>query len=80
MTAPTGIARAWQGCSLVLTHEGQVWPISLLVDAMYETAWGPYQKGNTHYYISSGLGIWGGKYRIGTRSEYIVATIVEKHS
>ena len=62
------------------THEGQVWPISLLVDAMYEKAWGPYQKGNTHYYISSGLGIWGGKYRIGTRSEYIVATIVEKHS
>ncbi len=57
------------------THEGQVWPISLMVNAMYEKAWGPLQKGNTRYYISSGLGIWGGKYRIGTRSEYIVATI-----
>lgn len=57
------------------THEGQVWPISLLVHKMYEDAWGFYQKGNTRYYVSSGLGIWGGKYRIGTQSEYIVATI-----
>ena len=57
------------------THEGQVWPISLMVNSMYENAWGFCQKGNTRYYVSSGLGIWGGKYRIGTRSEYIVATI-----
>ena len=57
------------------THEGQVWPISLLVHAMYENAWGYSQRGNTRYYVSSGLGIWGGKYRIGTRSEYIVADI-----
>ena len=60
------------------THEGQVWPISLMVNSMYEKAWGPLQKGDTHYYISSGLGIWGGKYRIGTRSEYIVAEIVSR--
>ena len=57
------------------THEGQVWPISMLVHKMYENAWGFCQKGDTRYYVSSGLGIWGGKYRIGTRSEYIVATI-----
>ena len=57
------------------THEGQVWPISLIVHSMYENAWGFYHKGDTRYYVSSGLGIWGGKYRIGTRSEYIVATI-----
>lgn len=57
------------------THEGQVWPISLVVHGMYEDAWGFLQKGDTRYYVSSGLGIWGGKYRIGTRSEYIVATI-----
>lgn len=57
------------------THEGQVWPISMMVHSMYENAWGFYHKGNTRYYVSSGLGIWGGKYRIGTQSEYIVATI-----
>lgn len=57
------------------THYGQVWPISWITDAVYECAFGEYQRRNTHYYVSSGLGIWGGKYRIGTRSEYIVATI-----
>ena len=57
------------------THNGQVWPISWIVGMMYECAYGSYQKGDTQYYISSGMGIWGGKFRIGTRSEYVVATI-----
>lgn len=57
------------------THGGQVWPLSWLVRAMYECYWGSHQRGDTHYYVSSGLGIWGAKYRIGTQSEYIVATV-----
>ena len=60
------------------THYGQVWPISWITDAIYECAFGPHQRGNTRYYVSSGLGIWGGKFRIGTRSEYVVATIKNK--
>lgn len=54
------------------THEGQIWPISWITHLMYECAWGSHQRGNTQYYVSSGLGIWGGKFRIGTQSEYIV--------
>ena len=54
------------------THRGQVWPISWITDAVYEKSWGSHQRGNTRYYISSGLGIWGPKIRIGTRSEYVV--------
>lgn len=57
------------------THEGQVWPISWITHAIYECAFGEYQRGQTRYYISSGMGIWGGKFRIGTRSEYVVATL-----
>lgn len=57
------------------THNGQVWPITWIVRKMYECAYGQYQRGNTQYYISSGMGIWGGKFRIGTRSEYVVVTI-----
>ncbi len=57
------------------THHGQVWPISWITNMVYECSFGPHQRGNTHYYVSSGLGIWGGKYRIGTRSEYVVATV-----
>ena len=57
------------------THHGQVWPISWITDAIYEDAFGPLRKGDTQYYVSSGMGIWGGKFRIGTRSEYVVLTL-----
>ena len=60
------------------THYGQVWPISWIEDAMYECAFGSHQRGRTQYYVSSGIGIWGGKFRIGTRSEYVVMNLVEK--
>ena len=57
------------------THRGQIWPISWITDEVYEKSWGRHQRGNTHYYISSGLGIWGPKIRIGTQSEYLVLTL-----
>ncbi len=57
------------------THRGQVWPISWITDRIYECSWGSYQRGNTQFYISSGIGIWGGKFRIGTQSEFVVATL-----
>ncbi len=57
------------------THRGQVWPISWITDNLYEIAFGSLQKGKTQYYVSSGMGIWGGKFRIGTQSEYVVLTI-----
>ncbi len=57
------------------THHGQVWPISWITESIYECAFGAHKRGQTDYYISSGLGIWGGKFRIGTRSEYVVVTI-----
>ena len=60
------------------THYGQVWPISWIEDMMYECAYGSHQRGATRYYVSSGIGIWGGKYRIGTRSEYVVCRVSDE--
>jgi predicted MPP superfamily phosphohydrolase len=60
------------------THRGQVWPISWITDAIYECSWGSHQRGDTQYYVSSGIGIWGGKFRIGTQSEYAVATLTSR--
>ena len=57
------------------THSGQVFPISLVTDALFEQSHGYIKKENTHFYISSGIGIWGGKFRIGTKSEYLVLDI-----
>lgn len=60
------------------THRGQVFPLNLIVDRMYERSHGHHQRGATHYYVSSGLGIWGGKFRLGTQSEYLVLTLSGK--
>ena len=60
------------------THHGQVWPITWFTDLLFEKAWGHYRKGNTQYYISSGLGLWGAKVRVGSRSEYLVLKLVGK--
>ena len=57
------------------THRGQVWPISWITDRLYECSYGSWQRGQTRYYVSSGIGIWGGKFRIGTQSEYVVLQI-----
>lgn len=54
------------------THQGQVWPISMITKSLYEIDHGFLKKGNTNIYVSSGIGIWGGKFRIGTQSEYVV--------
>ena len=60
------------------THYGQAWPVSWITNAVYECAFGSHQRGHTRYYVSSGMGIWGGKFRIGTRSEYVVATLANE--
>ncbi|WP_165020403.1 metallophosphoesterase [Dysgonomonas sp. ZJ279] len=60
------------------THQGQVWPISMITNALYEIDHGYLKKGNTNIYVSSGIGLWGGKFRIGTQSEYVVIDINKK--
>ena len=57
------------------THRGQVWPLSLLVDNMYEQSHGYRQWPHSHVYVSSGLSLWGPPFRIGTDSDMLVMTI-----
>ena len=58
------------------THSGQVWPLNWIERLTFEHSYGSLVKGNTQYYVTSGLGIWGGRFRIGTRSEYLVLNLV----
>ncbi len=53
------------------THNGQVFPGNLIVNRMFEDGYGYLLKQRTHVYVSSGLGIWGPLYRIGTHSEVV---------
>lgn len=57
------------------THQGQFFPGNLFVKSMYELGYGYKKKGNTHYYVSSGLSLWGPQYRIGTQSEIVVINL-----
>jgi predicted MPP superfamily phosphohydrolase len=69
---------AMNGVDLVLsghTHNGQLWPYPLLMKFIYECPYGYYRKGNTQFYVSSGIGIAGAPYRVGTVSELVVLHI-----
>lgn len=57
------------------THHGQVWPLSLLVENMYEQSYGYRKWPHSHVYVSSGLSLWGPPFRIGTDSDMAVIQI-----
>lgn len=57
------------------THNGQLWPYSLVMKFVYECAYGYHKKGPTQYYVSSGIGTAGPPYRVGTVSELVVLHI-----
>ena len=57
------------------THYGQLFPFNFITDLVYEKSWGYLQKGNTHFYISSGFGVWGPPIRTVNRSEIVVINL-----
>lgn len=58
------------------THRGQVWPISIATDAMFDQSHGYRKWGETHAYVMTGLSLWGPPFRIGTHSELLVIDVV----
>lgn len=57
------------------THQGQVWPLNLVTDHLYEQSHGYHKWSHAHVWVSSGLSLWGPPFRIGTRSDLAVITI-----
>jgi uncharacterized protein len=53
------------------THHGQLWPFNFISKAVYELSWGYLKKGNTHFYVSCGVGTWGPPMRTGNRPEVV---------
>lgn len=54
------------------THNGQLFPYNILINLIYEVGYGYKKKDNTNIYVTSGLGLSGPQYRIGTLSEIVV--------
>lgn len=57
------------------THNGQLFPYNILINLVYEVGHGYKKKDNTHIYVTSGLGLSGPQYRIGTISEIAILNI-----
>ena len=53
------------------THDGQLWPIGLITERVYEISRGYRKIGATHFFVSQGFGTWGPPVRIGTDSEIV---------
>jgi predicted MPP superfamily phosphohydrolase len=61
------------------THHGQLFPLNFITNAVYEKSWGYLKKGNTHIYVSCGVGTWGPPVRIGNRPEIVNIVLNFRH-
>lgn len=69
---------AYSGADIALyghTHRGQFFPANFLSDMLFEVSHGYKKKDNTNFFVTSGLGLAGPQYRIGTQSEIVVMTV-----
>jgi uncharacterized protein len=67
------------GVSLQLsghTHAGQIFPLDLVNRLAWELNWGYLKKGETQYYVTSGVGTWGPPVRTGSWPEIVRLTLI----
>ena len=57
------------------THHGQLWPFNYITQRIFEVSRGYKQKGNSHFYVSTGFGTWGPPVRVGNRPEILEITL-----
>lgn len=60
------------------THNGQLFPMNLVVDFINLNGNGYKKFNDTHSYVSSGLGTWMIPYRVGSQSQYVMLEIVHE--
>ena len=54
------------------THNGQIWPFNLLVRLQFRHVYGLFVEGVSNLYVSSGVGCWGPRMRLGSRNEIVL--------
>ena len=60
------------------THNGQVFPANFIVNAINRLGYGYEEIGTGHFVVSSGYGFWGIPFRLGSRSEIWLITLIGK--
>jgi predicted MPP superfamily phosphohydrolase len=57
------------------THNGQLFPINYIIKSMYELSWGYMTKGDSHFFVTSGLQLWGPPVRTAGKAEIMVINV-----
>lgn len=60
------------------THNGQIFPANLIVQYFYRIAYGHENINGRDIFVTSGYGLWGIPFRLGTQSEIFVIDVVGK--
>jgi len=56
-------------------HNGQLFPINFIMKRLYELSYGHLKKGNTHFFVTSGIRLWGPPVRTVGKSEILVVDV-----
>ena len=54
------------------THNGQLFPLNFIIGQMYELSWGYRKIRKTHFFVTSGLRLWGPPVKTAGKSEIIL--------
>jgi hypothetical protein len=57
------------------THNGQLFPVNLITRKVYILSWGYKKIRNTHFFVTSGIRLWGPPVRTTAKSEIMVIDI-----
>jgi len=60
------------------THHGQLFPINLITKRVYALSYGYFKKRDTHFFVTSGIRLWGPPVRTTARSEIMLIDITFK--
>ena len=58
------------------THYGQLFPVNYINRSQYELSWGYKKKRQTHFFVTSGVQVWGPPVRTAGDSEILVINVV----
>ncbi|MDR2014369.1 MAG: metallophosphoesterase [Azoarcus sp.] len=58
------------------SHNGQFFPLNFIVPFLFENAYGYYRRGQTQYWVTSGVGAWGPRIRTSGRPEIMLIDLV----
>lgn len=57
------------------THKGQMFPVNIYINSLYEISYGHLKKGSSNFYVSSGIRLWGPPVRTTGKSEIVIVDV-----